>query len=231
MSEKPLPFVITDRRKFNADGEPRPDADPDPEREPRATSSPQAESSAVPAAPPQPAAAAAPPPAPTNGDAPAGPEASGPDPLDLPPPPTAEQMEQSRLAFDATADRLDTAIRAANPGMDHPPAMSFEQIVQSVYMQAILQLGGGTQEGQQPQVDILGARQSIDMLGILDEKTANNLTEAERTLLASALFELRLAFLEITQALARSAQQRAAQVPGAVGPQAVPGRPGPSIVR
>lgn len=218
MSEKPLPFVITDRRKFNADGEPRPDADPDPEREPRATS-----------APPDPGTEA--PPQPPVASASAEAAIAGPGQPDMPPPPTDEQMEQSRLAFDATADRLDTAIRAANPGMDHPPAMSFEQIVQSVYMQAILQLGGGTQEGQQPQVDILGAKQSIDMLGILNEKTANNLTEAEKTLLASALFELRLAFLEITQALARSAQQRATQAPGGAGPQPVPGRPGPSIVR
>ena len=223
MSEKPLPFVITDRRKFNSDGEPRPDADPDPEREPRAVSSPD----------PAPAAA-------LHAVEKPGPAASGladsalaahSDQPEAPPPPTSEQMEQSRLAFEATADRLETAIRAANPGMDHPPAMSFDQIVQSVYMQAILQMGGGTQEGQQPQVDILGAKQSIDMLGILNEKTVNNLSEPEKMLLASALFELRLAFLEITQALARSAQQRAAQAPGAGGPQPVPGRPGPSIVR
>jgi hypothetical protein len=87
--------------------------------------------------------------------------------------------------------------------------MTFERVIQSIYMQAIMQLGGGTPEGQQPQIDILGARQSIDMLGILAEKTESNLSDAERTLLSSALFELRLAFLEVTQALARSAQQRA----------------------
>ncbi len=144
----------------------------------------------------------------------------------MPAAPTPEEMEQSRAAFQATADRLDTAVRAANPGMEHPPAMSFDQLVQSVYMQAILQLGGGTQEGQPPQVDILGARQSIDMLGILDEKTRGNLTSAEQNLLSSALFELRLGFLEITQALARSAQQRA-------GAAAMPPPPGggPRIVR
>jgi hypothetical protein len=93
-------------------------------------------------------------------------------------------------------------------------------------MQAIMQLGGGTPEGQQPQIDILGARQSIDMLGILDEKTQNNLSEAERNLLSSALFELRLAFLEVTQALARSAQQRT----GAPPPPGAPAG-GPRIVR
>ena len=108
--------------------------------------------------------------------------------------------------------------------------MSFESLVQSVYMQAIMQLGGGTQEGQQPQVDLLGARQSIDMLGVLDAKSRGNLSASEKALLDSAIFELRLAFLEITQALARSAQQRAQQQSPAGGPQ-MPGRPGPSIVR
>jgi hypothetical protein len=141
-------------------------------------------------------------------------------------------MEQSLRAFNATAERLDLALRAANPGAEHPPALTFESLIQSVYMQAVLQLGGGTQPGEQPQVDILGARQSIDMLGILAQKTEGNLTKSEDTLLSSALFELRLAFLEMTQALARSAQQRNPVAPGAnpaAGP--TPGRPGPSLIR
>ena len=234
MSEKPLPFVITDRRKFTTEGEPRPDADPTPERTrepiPEPASTPELIQNRAPepitesirqvpqsiSAPESPVASIVP-------DLPA-------DDLDadLPPAPTAEQMEQSRLAYQATSDRLETALRAANPGADHPPALTFESLVQSVYMQAILQLGGGTQEGQQPQVDILGAKQSIDMLTVLGDRSAGNLTTAEDTLLASALFELRLAFLEITQALARSAQQRATG-PGTPPPPGA--RPGPSIVR
>jgi hypothetical protein len=109
--------------------------------------------------------------------------------------------------------------------MERPPEMSFEQIVHSVYMTAIMQLGGATPEGQQPQVDIMGARQSVDMLGVLAEKTKGNLTPEEARLLDNALFELRMGFLEITQALARSAAAKA-PAPGA-GP--TPGRP--SIVR
>src|SRR5260370_12085302 len=104
--------------------------------------------------------------------------------------------------------------------MDHPPAMSFEQLVQSIYMTAMMQLGAATHEGQQPQVDILGARQSIDMLGILAEKTTGNLTLEEIRLLESALFELRMAFLEITHVLARSA---AAKAPTGARPR--PARP------
>jgi hypothetical protein len=205
MPEQTKPFVVTDRRKFTMDGELRPDADPSPEREERASTPVQ-----PPAAAPEPQPAAA------------SPEtASEPE---LPPPPTAEENDQARRAYEMTADRLDTAIRSANPGMDHPPAMSFEQLVQSIYMTSMMQLGAATHEGQQPQVDILGARQSIDMLGVLAEKTKGNLTPEETRLLDSALFELRMAFLEITQALARSA---AAKAPAG----ARPGPGGPSIVR
>ena len=205
MPDQNKPFVVTDRRKFTLDGEPRPDADPSPAREPR----PEAVATA-PA--PEPQATQPPPPADAADDE----TLTG---------PTAEQTDQARNAYQATADRLDTAIRAANPGMDHPPAMTFDQIVQSVYMSAVVQLGGNTPEGQQPQVDLMGARQSIDMLAVLAEKTKGNLSTDETRLLDSALFELRMAFLEVTQALARSAATKASGQPGA------PGRNGPSIVR
>jgi Domain of unknown function (DUF1844) len=204
MSENNKPFVVTDRRKFTMDGEIRPDADPSPVKERREPAPAEPE--------PKPVAATASEPPP--GSTPEG---------DLPPL-TSEQTEQARLAYEMTSDRLDTAIRAANPGADHPPAMSFDQLVQSVYMTSIMQLGGATPEGQQPQVDIIGARQSIDMLTVLAEKTKGNLTPEESRLLESALFELRMAFLEITQALARSA---AAKAPAG----SRPGPVGPSIVR
>jgi len=204
MPEQNKPFVVTDRRKFTMDGELRPDADPSPEKEVRPTAPPEP-------VPPAPQPAASSPENPSEPEMPAG--------------PTSEETDQARRAYEMTADRLDTAIRSANPGMDHPPAMSFVQLVQSIYMTAIMQLGGATPEGQQPQVDILGARQSIDMLAVLGEKTKGNLSEDEIRLLDSALFELRMAFLELTQALARSA---AAKAPNA---GVKPGPAGPSIVR
>ena len=204
MSEQNKPFVVTDRRKFTMDGEIRPDADPSPAKERREPAPAEPE--------PKPVAATAPEPTPESVSE-----------SDLPPL-TSEQTEQARVAYQMTSDRLDTAIRAANPGADHPPAMTFDQLVQSVYMTSIMQLGGATPEGQQPQVDIIGARQSIDMLAVLAEKTKGNLTSEESRLLESALFELRMAFLEITQALARSA---AAKAPAG----SRPGPVGPSIVR
>ena len=209
MPEQNKPFVVTDRRKFDIDGTPRPDADPAEEREPRQD------------VPPVATAAAAPKP-----EAPVIPEPED-AATDLPPAPTASEMEQVNNAYQQTSERLETAVRAANPGMDRPPEMSFEQIVHSIYMSSIIQLGGVTKEGEQPRVDLMSARQSIDMLAILAEKTKGNLTPEEARLLDNALFELRMAFLEMTQALARSAASR---TPGGVPP--VPGGgAGPKIVR
>jgi hypothetical protein len=220
MSEQNKPFVVTDRRKFTLDGTPRPDADPSPEPEarddnpaaspPAATPEPLQFKSSPTSAPPEPPAPPAPEP-----------------PLeDLPPPPTPAEMDQASAAYKQTSERLDTAVRAANPGMERPPEMSFEQIVQSIFMTTIFQLGGNTQPGQQPKVDLMGARQSIDMLAILAEKTRGNLTPAESQLMDNALFEVRMGFLEVTQALARSAATRQPPPPGAPTP---PGRP--TIVR
>jgi hypothetical protein len=212
MSEQNKPFVVTDRRKFTLDGTPRPDADPSPDPEPRDVPS------ALTAAEP-----------PVEFKSPAGAasaiEPQPPDDPELPPPPTASEMEQANAAYRQTSERLDTAVRAANPGMEHPPTMTFDQIVQSIYMSTIMQLGGATPEGQQPKIDLMGARQSIDMLSILAEKTKGNLTPVEAQLLDSALFEIRMGFLEVTQALARSAANRQAPPPGS----GTPGRP--SIVR
>ena len=222
MSEQNKPFVVTDRRKFTLDGTPRPDADPSPQPEPRevpAAAAPTAEAPLEfkPSATSKPEQSIAPPPT--------EPQAGDPE---LPPPPTAIEMEQANAAYQQTSERLDTAVRAANPGMDHPPAMTFEQIVQSIYMSTIMQLGGATPEGQQPRVDLMGARQSIDMLSILSDKTKGNLTPAEAQMMDNALFELRMGFLEVTQALARSASNR--QPPPAGGASS-PFSNGPKIVR
>ncbi len=208
MSEQNKPFVITDRRKFNLDGTQRPDAEISHEKEevvttppPQAQTQPTAEATAQTVTQPEP------------------PEEEG-----FPPGPSVEDSERSRAAYEATSDRLDTAIRAANPGADHLPPMNFERLVQSIYMTALVQMGGVTQEGEQPRIDIIGARQSIDMLGVLEEKTKGNLNAEEQRLLDSALFELRMTFLEITQALARSAAAKTGP-----GQPPAPGRP--SIVR
>ena len=149
----------------------------------------------------------------------------------LPPPPTAEEVEQVKRAYDSTAERLETVMRATNPGGEHLPPMDFTRLVQSVYMSAMMQMGAGTPQGEQARVDLMGAKQSIDMLGTILEKAEGNLDSREQLLIDSALFELRMGFLEITQLLARQAATRQPGTPGAAG-FGGPGAPGggPRIV-
>jgi Domain of unknown function (DUF1844) len=117
---------------------------------------------------------------------------------DLPPAPTAEESQQQKTAYDASAQRLEDLVRAQNPTMGAQPPVGFDHLVQQLYLSAMIQMGAGTQEGQRPRIDILGARQTIDLLDVLAEKTKGNLNEAEDRTLQTVLFEARMAFLELT---------------------------------
>jgi hypothetical protein len=54
---------------------------------------------------------------------------------------------------------------------------------------------------------LIGARQTIDSLSLLSEKTKGNLTPKEQNFLQNALYELRMAYVEVTNAIARGPQQ------------------------
>jgi hypothetical protein len=126
---------------------------------------------------------------------------------DLPPAPSAEESRQQKAAYDAAAERLEDLIRAQNPSAGKQPPVNFENLVQQIYVSAMIQMGAGTQEGQRPRVDILGARTTIDLLAVLAEKTHGNLTETEDRMLQSVLFEVRMAFLELTSMISMQGVQ------------------------
>jgi hypothetical protein len=202
MSESPK-FEVIDRRKFKAEEEER-EAAQHPASPPEKPAAPQAEKPAA-AEASKPAAASAGPrlveaaPAAPVAESAAEPELEEEFLGEMPPPPTAEESSEQKTAYDASAQRLEDLARAQNPGMGAAQPVTFEQLVQQFYVSAMIQMGAGTPEGQRPRVDILGARQTIDMLGILAEKTKGNLTEAEDRTLQTVLYEARMAFLEVTR--------------------------------
>ena len=59
----------------------------------------------------------------------------------------------------------------------------------------------------QPMLDLEGAREMIDMLDALREKTIGNLTQDEDKLLLDVLGNLKLAFMEMTKAATAAAMQ------------------------
>jgi hypothetical protein len=175
-------FTVTDRRLFTEDGERRQESQQETEVHPVAPAAAAAET--VPVAPP---ASGAP---------------------DVPMPTAAEQQAQAD-AYRKSSDILDSRVELSGHSAKELE-MTFERFLASLYMTAMLQLGLMHQQGEQPRVDIIGARQTIDTLALLAEKTKGNLTSIEENFLQNSLYEVRMAYVEVTNALSRPPQPGAA---------------------
>jgi len=124
---------------------------------------------------------------------------------DLLPEPTAAESAEQHAAYRESSQQLDELLRQSNPGMKASGPVTIEHVFQSVYLSAVVAMGAAAEPGQKPRIDIIGARQSIDMLTVLEEKTRGNLDDKEQRLLQNMLFEVRMMFLEITNAIAQQA--------------------------
>ncbi len=189
--EKQPEFTVTDRRKFTPEGELRHET----------AESPAPSAAAKVTEPPKPAVKASEPP-------PAQPA------KDMPPPPTAAEQEASRQAYKQSSGDVDARLRRE---LDSRGAqdfqVTFERFIASLYMSALMQLGLLREEGARPQVDIIGARQTIDTIELLAEKTKGNLTPAEQNFIGNCLYELRMAYVEVTNAISRP-PQTTSEAPG-----------------
>jgi len=142
-------------------------------------------------------------------------EADALDESQLPPAPSAEEFRFQQISYNKAAERLDDLLKAQNPGGPAAEKIGFEHLVQQLYLSAMMQMGAGTPEGQRPRIDILGARQTIDLLGVVLEKTRGNLSPEEERTLQTVLFELRMTFLELTRMISVQAQPPMPPPPGA----------------
>lgn len=112
------------------------------------------------------------------------------------PPPPPEAPESTGMESEATP----------LPPADEPPETSaapseFARIVSSLATTAYSALGllaDPATGGRHPDLTI--ARQMIDWLGVLERKTRGNLSFEESDLLSRALYELRLAYVEVGRA-------------------------------
>ncbi len=81
-----------------------------------------------------------------------------------------------------------------------PPA-SFSVLVTSLVTQILFALGAVEDpQTKKRYLDLKLAKHNIDMLSVLEEKTGGNLTEQEKKLLDSALYEVRMAYVQVAQA-------------------------------
>ena len=89
----------------------------------------------------------------------------------------------------------------APPGDDqaheHLPAMNFQTLVLSLSTQAMVGLGELPDPiSQEVQPNLAMAKQLIDLLGMLEEKTRGNLTDEEERFLTASLADLRIRYVE-----------------------------------
>jgi Domain of unknown function (DUF1844) len=185
-------FTVTDRRLFTEDGELRKDINEEAEN-PRAATPPAA--SREPSA--TSVVTAFPPAAETDTQ------------TEVPPLPSAAEQQAQADAYRKSSGELDSRVELSGRSAKEFE-MTFERFMASLYMTAMLQLGLMHQQGEQPRVDIVGARQTIDTLALLGEKTKGNLTPVEENFLHNSLYEVRMAYVEVTNALSRPPQPGAA---------------------
>jgi Domain of unknown function (DUF1844) len=122
--------------------------------------------------------------------------------VDAPEAPSAAEQKQQADAYRKSTKAMDSRVEVSGESAKDLE-MTFERFLASLYMTAMLQLGLMHEEGGQPRIDLIGARQTIDTLSLLSEKTKRNLTPVEENFLQNALYELRMAYVEVTNALAR----------------------------
>lgn len=120
---------------------------------------------------------------------------------------TGEAREETEAAAaDAPGAARSEAAGAGGPGferVDRPETaepVTFSTFVLGLSTQALFHLG----EIPDPVTsnttrDLVAAKQVIDILGVLREKTRNNLQAGEETLLDSVLYDLRMRYVELAR--------------------------------
>ena len=137
--------------------------------------------------------------------------------------------EQGELRQEALAEEAREAVREAVAGKEAPavapadapdaqPAETpkrspaFESLIRMLGSNAAMVLGAyADPRTGQPMIDPDAARELIDMLDALHEKTKGNLAPEEDSILLDLLGKLKLTYLEVNQALAAQATQAKAK--------------------
>jgi len=191
--EKKPEFVVTDKRKFNMDGEARPDAVPEASKQ----------------------------------------EAPKPEAVKPAPVAAAEPAAAKETAKPAAQSAAQSATQSATQPATHPAEplpesgyngerersqfggqkMEFIHLL-DMLVQTAMMYAGALDTGAERRVDIVGVRQMIDLISVLEEKTKGNLTEQEKDILTNTVFQLRMTYMEIVNMIEKQAIKSAPGAPG-----------------
>jgi hypothetical protein len=116
-------------------------------------------------------------------------------------PETGETRESAPAAADTTAGETKESVADAQSAERAPqetlPEINFSTFVISLSTQALMHLGEIADPlSGKVETDVTAAKQMIDILGMLREKTKGNLSSGEERLMEDILFDLRMKYVE-----------------------------------
>jgi hypothetical protein len=110
------------------------------------------------------------------------------------------ERERQRLADAEAKEKARQAEQGGPDGQGQLPEPNFRGLVSMLASQALMGLGTMSDpDSRGVIVDLEGSRFAIDLLGVISEKTAGNLTDEESTELEQALVALRSRYVEIAK--------------------------------
>ncbi|HSY31759.1 MAG TPA: DUF1844 domain-containing protein [Verrucomicrobiae bacterium] len=120
------------------------------------------------------------------------------------------QLEAAR--HPAPPSPLEAPANAQAPADTPKASPAFENLIRMIGSNAAMVLGAyADPRTGQPVIDPEAARELIDMLDVLHEKTKGHLATEEENLLLDLLGKLKMTYLEVNQALAAQAAKVAQQ--------------------
>ncbi len=93
----------------------------------------------------------------------------------------------------------DPHAKGGEPPAQDLPTLDFSTFVLGLIGTAYVHLGDAPNLEGESERNLLMARQDIDLLGVLQEKTKGNLTGDEERLMEQALTDLRMRFVEVSK--------------------------------
>ena len=125
-----------------------------------------------------------------------------------PPPSKAQASGPEVPGNTGLADEFGAAASADKEEI--PPSRNFQMLVDFLTRNAAAMLGGmADPRTGQAFLDLEGAREMIDMLDVLREKTEGNLAKADEDLLIEVAGSLKLTYLELSKAAAEQLKKQA----------------------
>jgi hypothetical protein len=110
-----------------------------------------------------------------------------------------EQAQREKEQMAAEKKIEETEKSEAPPERGPLPEADMTGLISMLATQAFFAMGAfGTEEGKEPKIDLDMAKYSVDMLGVIEEKTKGNLSDEEAAALENTLHQLRMTFVNLS---------------------------------